>query len=135
MDFKPGKPGDNVAVLISLVDRGKSDPQNNLGMIVHRDLEIDIYKTAVQAGVLNDGCSRNRIDLCSHNCLLKIKMKKTSVSISLCLCGQRSQRSQRQDSEMFTKCNCSGKKEEEKKPNKALQMLLSTNNVQPQVPV
>ena len=95
VDFIHGKPVDNDAVLISLVDRCRGGTQNILGMIVHRDLEIDIYKTAVQAGVLNDGCSRNRIDLCSHNCLLKIKMKKTSVSISLCLCGQRSQRSQR----------------------------------------
>ena len=44
VDFKPGKAGDNVAVLISLVDRGRSDPQNNLGMMVpqgsgHRQLQ------------------------------------------------------------------------------------------------
>ena len=48
---------DNAAVVISLVDRCRGGPQNILGMIVHKDLEIDIYKTAVQAGVLNDGCS------------------------------------------------------------------------------
>ena len=97
MDFKPGEPGDNVAALISLVDRGKSDPRNNLGMIVHRDLDTDRYKIAFQAGVLNGGCSRNQFDLCPQNCLLKIRIEKMSVSISLCLCGQRSQRSQRQE--------------------------------------
>ena len=72
-------------MFISLVARGRGGPRNTfLGMIVHRDLETNIYKTAVQDGVLNGGCSRNRVDLCPQNCLLKIKMKKTFVSISLC---------------------------------------------------
>ena len=60
--FKPGKPGDNVAVAISLVVRGRGDPWNILGVNVHRDLETDIYKIAVQAGVLNGRCSRNLFD-------------------------------------------------------------------------
>ena len=30
VDFKPEKPGGNVAVLISLVDRGRGDPRNIL---------------------------------------------------------------------------------------------------------
>ena len=64
VDFKPGKPGDNVAVLIWLVDRSRDGPQNVLGVIVHRDLDTEINKIAFQAGVLNGGCSRNQFDLC-----------------------------------------------------------------------
>ena len=50
---------------------------------------------------MNGRCSKNPIDLCPQNCLLKIKIKKTSASISLCLCGQRSQRSQRQEGKVL----------------------------------
>ena len=72
-------------MLISLVDCGRGDPPNIFYIIVHKDLETHIYKIAVQAGVLNGGCSRNQFDLCPpKNCLLKIKIKM-SVSISLCL--------------------------------------------------
>ena len=48
---------------VSLADRS-NDPQNILDVIVHRDLEREINKTAVQAGVLSGGCSRNQFDLC-----------------------------------------------------------------------
>ena len=44
---------------ISFFDRSRDDPQNILGVIVHRDLDTEINKTAVLAGVLNGGCSRN----------------------------------------------------------------------------
>ena len=50
-------------MLISLAARGRGGPRDSLGMIVHRDLEIDIYKIAVQAGVLNVRCCRNEFDL------------------------------------------------------------------------
>ena len=42
-------------MLISLAARGRGGPRDSLGMIVHMDLETDIYKTAVQARVLNGG--------------------------------------------------------------------------------
>ena len=86
---KSGEPGEHVAVPIILVDRGRGDPRNILGVIVNRDLETDIYNIAVKAGVLSGGFSRNQFDLCPQNCLLKIKTEKMSVSICLCLCGQR----------------------------------------------
>ena len=94
---KSGEPGGNVAVPVTLADRGRGDPRRFLGVIVNRDLETNIYKIAVKAGVLNGGFSRNQLDLCPQNCLLKIKIEKMSVSISLCLCGQRSQRSRHQE--------------------------------------
>ena len=69
VDFKPGKPGGNVAVLISLVDRGRGDPRNILDMTVHRDLDTYIYKITFQAGVLNGWRSRDQFDLCTQNLL------------------------------------------------------------------
>ena len=39
--------------------RSRDDPQNIFGVIVHRDLDTEINKTAVQVGVLNGRCSRN----------------------------------------------------------------------------
>ena len=61
----------------------------------YRDLETDIYKTAVEAGVLNGGFSRNQLGLCPQTCLLKIKTEM-SVSIGLCLCGHQSHRSRQE---------------------------------------
>ena len=47
-------------MLISLAARGRGGPRDSLGMIVHRDLETDIYKTA---GVLNGGENSNFVNL------------------------------------------------------------------------
>ena len=60
VDFKPGEPGDNVAVPIPLADRGRGDPRNIGGVIVHKDQETDIYKIAVKVGVLNGGFSSSQ---------------------------------------------------------------------------
>ena len=48
-----GVDGDNVAVLILMVDRGKGDPWNILGFINNRDEDKDQYKIAVKAGIVN----------------------------------------------------------------------------------
>ena len=52
VELKAGEPGDNVAVLIPLVDRGRGDPRNILGVIINRDLETNLYRIAVRAGIL-----------------------------------------------------------------------------------
>ncbi|XP_052806687.1 KRAB-A domain-containing protein 2-like [Mya arenaria] len=59
MDLKTGVPGDNVAVPIPPVDRGRGDPRNILSVIVNRDVDTDQYKNAVKAGVLKGQYSRN----------------------------------------------------------------------------
>ena len=64
VELKAGEPGDNVAVPIPLVDRGRCDPRNILGVIVDRDLENDLYSIAVKAGLLKGKYSRNQFDLC-----------------------------------------------------------------------
>ncbi|XP_063603643.1 uncharacterized protein LOC134779416 [Penaeus indicus] len=50
-DTEPGEPLDNAAVPIPLVDRGRGDPRNILGVVWERD-QNDMYTTGVKAGVL-----------------------------------------------------------------------------------
>ena len=56
--------GDNVAIPIPQVDRGRGDPRNIVGIVVDYNLECDNYKIAVKAGVLRDRYSRNQFDVC-----------------------------------------------------------------------
>ena len=60
IDVKGGEAGDNVAVPISVVDRG--DPRNILGVIVDWD-EHDMYRIVVKAGNLSTKYSSNQFDL------------------------------------------------------------------------
>ena len=46
-----GQVGDNVAVLIPIVDRGRGDPRNLLGVIVDLD-ENNMYTINIKAGIL-----------------------------------------------------------------------------------
>ena len=82
VELKAGVAGDNVAVPISLVDRGRGDPRNILGVIVNRDLDTDQYIIAVKAGVLHGQYSRNQFDLCSQRLLtLDDVNKENQVSL------------------------------------------------------
>ena len=67
VDLNAGVAGDNVAVPIPLVDRGRGDPRNILGVIVNRNLDTDTI--AVKAGILNGCYSRNQFDLCLQRLL------------------------------------------------------------------
>ncbi|KAI6651389.1 hypothetical protein LOD99_5196 [Oopsacas minuta] len=58
-------PGDNVIILIPLVDRGRGDPRNIMGVILERN-ENDMYRIAVRTGILKESYSRNQFDLCPH---------------------------------------------------------------------
>ena len=61
-----GNPGDNVIISIPLVDRGRGDPRNIMGVILDRN-ENDMYRIAVRAGILKGSYSRNQFDLYSAN--------------------------------------------------------------------
>ena len=52
LDLKAGVAGDNVAVPILIVDRGRGDHRNILGIIIIRDEDKDQYKIAVKADIL-----------------------------------------------------------------------------------
>ena len=50
IELKAGQIGDNVAVPIPMVDRGRDDPRNILGVIVDKD-ENNLYRIAVKDGI------------------------------------------------------------------------------------
>ncbi|XP_037780316.1 uncharacterized protein LOC119576745 [Penaeus monodon] len=103
LDFKVGEPGDNVAVPVPAVDRGRGDPQNILGVIVSRDLDNDQYKIAVNSGILKGQHSRNQFDLCPQRLLTEDDVNAVSLReavIAQSACGGQG----------FTRCNCSGLK-------------------------
>jgi hypothetical protein len=60
VELQTGAVGDNVAVPIPMVDRGRGDAR----LIVHRDVEKNQHKFVVKIGVLKGQCSRNQLDLC-----------------------------------------------------------------------
>ena len=51
-----------------MVDRGRGDPRNIIGVIVDRD-ENDLYRIAVKAGILSTKYSRNQFDFCPQRLL------------------------------------------------------------------
>ncbi|XP_068237119.1 uncharacterized protein [Palaemon carinicauda] len=51
LEHVPGDPGDNVTIPIPLVDRGKGDPRNVIGVILDRN-ENDMYRISVRDGIL-----------------------------------------------------------------------------------
>lgn len=100
----PGHPGDNVTVPIPMVDRGRGDPRNIMGVIMDRD-DNDMYRIAVRAGLLNGKYSRNQFDLCVQKLLKDTDVSKdqevalrTAVQMES-LCGGQG----------FVKCNCAGR--------------------------
>ena len=98
----PANPGDNVTVPVPLVDRGRGDPRNLLGIVLDRD-ENDTYRIAVRSGNLKGRYSRNQFDLCAQK-LINENDVNTDVEIGVrnavqnqSLCGGQG----------FLKCNCS----------------------------
>ena len=73
--------GDNVAIPIPLVDRGRGDPRNLLGVVVNRD-ENMMYSIATSNGTLKGKYSRNQFILCAER-LLKIEDMDRQNLISL----------------------------------------------------
>ena len=68
VDLQVGTIGDNVAVPIPAVDRGRGDARNNFGVLVNKT-DNDQYKIAVKGGLLNGHYSRNQFDLCPQHLL------------------------------------------------------------------
>jgi hypothetical protein len=103
VEFVPGNPGDNVTVPVPLVDRGRSDPRNLLGIILDRD-ENDLYRIAVRAGILKGKYARNQFDLCAQKLLLENDVKN-DVEVSLRCAVQAESNCGGQG---YVKCNCAG---------------------------
>ena len=105
IDLQAGTLGDNVAIPIPAVDRGRGDASNILGAIVDKT-HSDQYKIAVKCGVLNGHYSRNRFDLCPQWLLSMSDVSlETQTSLRQAVCRESSAGEQG-----FVKCNCSGSK-------------------------
>jgi hypothetical protein len=98
-----GNPGDNVTVPIPLVDRGRGDPRNIMGVIIDRD-NNDMYRIAVRAGMLKGKYSRNQFDLCVQKLLLESDVSQAQ-EVALRTAVQMESKCGGQG---FLKCNCSG---------------------------
>ena len=106
IELKMAEVGDNVAVPIPLVDKGRGDPRNILGVVLDRD-EHDMYKIAVKAGVLSTRYSRNQFDLCPQQ-LLNVSDVNTEHKITL----RQALKSTATGGQGFFCCDCSkGKKQ------------------------
>src|SRR6218665_1518599 len=103
VQHSPGNPGDNVTVPIFMVDRGRGDPRNLMGVIIDRD-DNDMYRIAVRTQVLNGKYSRNQFGLCIHK-LLQITDVSTDEKVALRIAVQRQSLCGGQG---FVKCNCAG---------------------------
>ena len=71
-----GQVGNNVAVPIPIVYRGRGDPRNLLGVIVDLD-ENNMYTINVKAGILKGKFSRNQFDLCPQRLLTDADVDRT----------------------------------------------------------
>ena len=58
-----------------MVDRGRADPRNLLGVIIAAD--NDMYEIAVRAGILQRNYSRNQFDLCAVKLLTESDLTLT----------------------------------------------------------
>ena len=101
IDLKAGEVGDNVAVPIPMVDRGRGDPRNIIGVIVDRD-ENDLYRIAVKAGILSTKYSRNQFDLCPQRLL-----NETDVNTDCTITLRQALRSTASGGQGFFHCDCS----------------------------
>ena len=106
IELKMAEVGDNVAVPIPIVDKGRGDPRNILGVVLDRD-EHDMYKIAVKAGILSTRYSRNQFDLCPQQ-LLNVSDVNTEHKITL----RQALKSTATGGQGFFRCDCSkGKKQ------------------------
>ena len=81
IELKADEPGDNVAVPIPLVDRGRGDARNILGVIIDQD-ENDMHSIAVKSGILSTRYSRNQSDLCPQRLLTSLDIN-TEQNVTL----------------------------------------------------
>lgn len=105
VEMVAGKVGDNVAVPIPLVDRGRGDPRNILGIVLDRN-ENDLYTICVKGGILKGKYSRNQFDICPQTLLTEQDVDQTkTISLRQAVNVESSSGGQG-----FVRCNCSGHK-------------------------
>ena len=81
LELVSGQIGDNVAVPIPQVDKGRGDPRNILEIVMDHN-ENDLYTICVKAGVLKKKFTRNQFDLCPQRLITESDVD-TSKKITL----------------------------------------------------
>ena len=76
LELPTTNPGDNVAVPIPLVDRGRGDPRNILGVVLNHDAN-DLYTICVKSGILKGTFACNQFDICPQALLQKSDVNQT----------------------------------------------------------
>ena len=101
LDHVPGNPGDNMTVPIPLVDQGKGDPRNAIGVILDRN-ENDMYRIVVRKGILKGRYSRSQFDNCTQQLY---SLGDVSVYKEIVL-RQAVEQSFKFGGQGYAKCNC-----------------------------
>jgi len=78
VEMVAGKVGDNVAVPIPLVDWGRGDLRNILGIVLDRN-ENDLYTICIKGGILKGKYSRNQFDVCPQTLLTEQDVDQTKT--------------------------------------------------------
>ena len=99
IELQAGNIGDNVALPVPMVDRGRGDPRNILGVIIDRN-ENDLYTIATKQGILFYKYTRADFTLCPQQ-LLKNSDIDRNRNISL-----RETLKLTTGGQGFIKCNC-----------------------------
>ena len=68
IELQPGNIGDNVALPVPMVDRGRGDPRNILGVIIDKN-ENNLYTIATRHGILSNKYTRADFTLCRQQLL------------------------------------------------------------------
>ena len=101
IEHKAGNPGENVTIPIPMVDRGRGDPRNLIGIIIDRDVYY-LYRIAVRGGVLKGKYTRNQFDLCVQ----KLRSEKDVNSTEEVALRTAVQFESNCGGQGFVKCNC-----------------------------
>ena len=106
VDLKSGEVGDNVAIPIPMVDRGRGDPRNILGVILDCD-EHNMYTIAVKSGIISSKYARNQFDLCPQKLLTNC-----DVNMECTVTLRQAVKATTSGGQGFFRCDCAnGKKQ------------------------
>ena len=100
IELQAGNIGDNVALPVPIVDRGRGDPRNILGVIIDKN-ENDLYTIATRHGILSIKYTRADFTLYSQQ-LLKDSDINREKHISI----REALKSKASDGQGFVKCHC-----------------------------
>ena len=123
VELSPGQKGDNVAIPIPLVDRGRGDPRNILAVILNRS-ENNNYTLTSKYGILKGGYSRNEFELCPEklilitdvDCTRHVSLREAVIFGSQC------------GGQGYIKCNCAGSKKCQSNSCKCFKAKLKCNS-------